>query len=77
MTDPDIFQDFPDDDRPVSRGEMRRIVKDVRRDLKWTAAIIVVGGQTLSHVQLPPVAGFIGGTIIVSFGILKLAIVRN
>jgi len=74
---PDIFRDSPDDDRPVSRGEMRQIVRDIRTDIKWAVAIVVVGGQTLSHIELPPIAGFIGGAAIIGLGIVKLAVARG
>jgi len=73
----DIFRDLPDNDQPVSRGEMRQIVRDIRSDLKWAVAIVLVGGRTLDHIQLPPTAGFIGGAVVVGVAIVKLAVARG
>jgi len=73
----DIFHESPDDNKPVTRGEMRQIVRDIRSDLKWAVAIVVVAGQTLSHIELPPIAGLIGGAAVLAFGIIKLAVARH
>jgi hypothetical protein len=73
----DIFRETPDDGNPVTRGEMRQIVRDVRNDLRWAVVITVVGTQALSHVELPPVAGFIGGAAVIGLGIIKLAVARG
>ena len=72
----DIFREAPDDNKPVTRGEMRQIVRDIRSDLKWAVAIVVVGGQTLSHIELPSIAGLIGGAAVVGLGLIKLAAAR-
>jgi hypothetical protein len=72
----DIFHEKPDDNHPVTRGEMRQIVRDIRTDLKWSVAIVVVAGQTLNHIQLPPIAGFIGGVSVVVLGVAKLFVAR-
>jgi hypothetical protein len=55
---------------------VRSLARDIRNDIRWYAVVTVVGGQTLSHVQLPPVAGFVGGAAVVTLGVLKLFISR-
>ena len=75
--DNDIFRDSPDDDRPVSRGEMRQIVRDIRTDIKWAVVIVVVAGQTIGHLDIPPIAGFIGGAGVIGLGLIKLAAARH
>jgi len=66
----------PDDDEHVTRLEIRKLARSIRNDIKWYAVVTVIGGQTLNHIQLPPVAGFVGGAAVVSFGMLKLIISR-
>ena len=72
----DIFRDQQDDDQTVTRGQMRQIIRDVRNDLRWTVAITIVANQTLSHVELPPAIGFIGGIGVIALGAIKLAVAR-
>mgnify|MGYP000940187079 CR=1 FL=1 len=76
MSESDIFEERPDDDKPVTRGEMRRLHKGLRNDIKWSAALLLVGNQTLSHVELPPVAGFVGGGLFVSLAVAKLFVAK-
>lgn len=43
----------------------------LRSDFKYWLIAAVVATQTLSHVQLPPVAGYVGGVLVIGFAILK------
>ena len=74
----DIFdnENNPDQDHPVTRGQMRMIVSDLRKDLRWAVAVTIVANQTISHVELPHPVGFISGGVVILIGAAKLAIAR-
>ena len=75
----DLFEDADRDDQthPVTRGQMRVIVSDLRKDLRWAVAVTIVANQTLNHIELPPVAGIVGGLIFISFAAAKLVLARS
>jgi hypothetical protein len=77
MTPPDDIFNQGDDSRPVTRGEMRRLHQQFRSDMKWTAAMILVGTQTLSHIELPEVAGFVGAGIMAVLYAAKVLFARS
>lgn len=60
----DVF-DQKDDDHPVTRGEIRKLARAVRNDLRWAVAMTVVANQALSHVEIPKPVGFVGA---IAFG---------
>lgn len=71
------YLDVPDDSRPVTRGEVRRLSKEIRNDLKWTAMIVLVGNQALAHVELPPTAGFVGAGVAAALYGAKILFART
>jgi len=65
-----------DDNKPVTRGEIRHLSRAIRNDLKWTAMIVLVGNQALSHIELPPIAGFLGAAAAATLYAAKILFVR-
>lgn len=72
----DIFNELPDNDRPVTRGQMRQIVRDVRSDLRWAVGVTIVANQSLNHITLPTLAGYVGGILVFGLGAIKLLVAR-
>lgn len=61
-TDED-FLNHSDDDKPVTRGELRKLAVAFRQDLKWFAVATVIANQTLNHIQVPPITAYVGGAV--------------
>jgi hypothetical protein len=77
MPDNDLMDDVlrqPDDDKPVTRTELRSFARNIRSDLKWLAFVSIVGNQTLNHITLPTAAGVTGAIIVGVAFIIKLSI---
>lgn len=69
MTD-DLFPEREDDNEPVTRGDLRRIVTQLEGKLWRLGLLTVVGNQALNHVDLPTYLGFAGaGGVIAIFAV--------
>jgi hypothetical protein len=72
----DFFLDVEDDNTPVTRGEVRRLSREIRNDLKWTTMIVLVGNQALGHIEVPATAGFLGAAAAVVLYAAKILFAR-
>lgn len=78
MSDDLFIEPRPDGDKPVTRNELRMFARSIRGDLKWLAAVSVIGNQALNHVPpLPPAVGITGTVVTVGAFLLKGVIGRH
>lgn len=73
----------PSPEEPVSNLQLslelralRSESQAFRSEVKYWIVAGVVGSQALSHIQLPPVAGYVGGAAVVGLAFLKIALSR-
>jgi hypothetical protein len=61
----------------VNNAQLQLELKALRSEIRYWIIAAVVASQTLSHIELPPTAGYIGGALVVGFALLKSVLVRS
>jgi len=57
----------------VTREWLELRMTAMRSELRLLVLIGLVGNQTLSHIDLPPAVGYVGGITFIGLAVLKLA----